>query len=95
MKDILTQLYNGEIFPAEQYRMKTETYQEMHRKQYQRYESFINKLKLYEPSLHEEFIELMDEQLSTIPNEFSESFIHGFRLGTRIMIEIYQNDLKT
>lgn len=29
----------------------------------------------------------------TIPYEFSEMFIDGFRLGARIMIDIFQGDL--
>lgn len=35
----------------------------------------------------------MDEQLDVIPTEFSEMFIDGFRLGARIMIEVFQGDL--
>jgi len=35
----------------------------------------------------------MDEQLDVIPYEFSEMFIDGFRLGARIMIDIFQGDL--
>lgn len=34
----------------------------------------------------------MDEQLDTLPLEMSEMFIDGFRLGARMMIEIYQKD---
>lgn len=45
-----------------------------------------------EPPLDERFLEIMDEQLKTVPLEISEMFIDGFRLGARMMIEIYQKD---
>ena len=45
-----------------------------------------------EPPLAKRFIEIMDEQLDTVPIEMSEMFIDGFRLGARMMIEIYQAD---
>lgn len=67
MKAILKQLYDGEIYPAEQFYPKVEEYQE--------------------------FTQIMDEQLSAIPLEISEMFIEGFRLGARMMIEIYGNDI--
>ena len=35
----------------------------------------------------------MDDQLDVIPYEFSEMFTDGFRLGARIMIDIFQGDL--
>ncbi len=35
----------------------------------------------------------MDNQIDVIPYEFSEMFINGFRLGARIMIDIFQGDL--
>lgn len=43
--------------------------------------------------LDKRFIEIMDEQLDVIPYDFSEMFIDGFRLGARIMIDIFQGDL--
>lgn len=31
--------------------------------------------------------------IDMVPFEFSETFIDGFRLGARMMIEVFQNDL--
>ena len=56
------------------------------------YEDFVKQLKVLEPPLDKHFVEIMDEQLDTLPLEMSEMFIDGFRLGARMMIEIYQKD---
>lgn len=61
------------------------------RKHYKHYEDFIKQLKVLEPPLDKRFVEIMDEQLYTLPLEMSEMFIDGFHLGIR-MIEIYQKD---
>lgn len=45
MKSILLRLYDGEIYPAEQFNLKTEEYRSLRQKQYQHYEDFIEKLK--------------------------------------------------
>ena len=37
------------------------------------------------------FVEIMDEQLDTIPYEISNMFIDGFRLGARMMIEVFED----
>lgn len=93
MKSILSELYNGNIFPAEQYAPRSEEYRQIHQKNYQHYEDFIETLSKANPPLDKRFIEIMDEQLDIIPYEFSEIFIDGFRLGARIMIDIFQGDL--
>ena len=90
MDKILHDLYNGEINPIEQYRPMTEEYKALREKQYQHYEDFIKKLG---SPLDKEFIRIMDEQLDTVPIEFSETFIDGFRLGARMMIEVFDDKL--
>ena len=77
MKSVLLRLYDGEICPAEQFGLKTEEYRSMRQAQY---------------PLHEKFIDIMDEQLDTFPLELSGSFLDGFRLGARMMIEVYQSN---
>lgn len=93
MKSILTELYEGRIFPAEQYSPRSEEYRKIHQEHYQHYDDFIETLSKVNPPLDKRFIEIMDEQLDVIPYEFSEMFIDGFRLGARIMIDIFQGDL--
>ena len=42
--------------------------------------------------LDKEFESIMDEQLDILPYDFSQSFIDGFRLGAKMMLEIYGDD---
>lgn len=49
-------------------------------------------MKNIEPQLKEQFIKILDEQLDFFPLDTSEMFIDGFRLGARMMLEIFQND---
>lgn len=93
MNSVLSDLYDGKIFPAQEYSSRSEEYRRLRRKHYSHYEDFIETLKGIEPSLDKRFIEIMDEQIETVPFEFSETFIDGFRLGARMMIEVFQNDL--
>jgi len=83
METILQQLFNGEIYPAEQFRPLVEEYMEIRKKQYEHYVDFIEKLKKLEPPLHNKFIKIMDEQLDTVPFEISKMFIDGFRLSAK------------
>lgn len=93
MKNILSALYDGKIFPAEQYSPRSEEYRKIHQEHYRHYEDFMETLSKLDPPLDKPFIQIMEEQLDVIPYEFSEMFIDGFRLGARIMIDIFQDDL--
>ncbi len=93
MNNILSALYNGKIFPAEQYHPKSKEYRKIQKEQYRRYEDFIKALRKLNPPLDKRFIQIMDEQFDLMPFEFSEMFIDGFRLGARIMLEVFQDDL--
>ncbi len=87
MDKILQALYSGKICPQEQYRPMIEEYNTLMKKNYQNYQDFIKKIG----SPHDkEFIRIMDEQLTAVPLELSEIFIDGFRLGARMMIEIFE-----
>lgn len=89
MKSILEQLYDGEIFPAEQYSPKEKEYRKIYREHYSHYEDFIEILSKLNPPLDKRFIEIMDEQMDEIPYYFSEMFIDGFRLGAKVMAEVF------
>ena len=88
MNSVLQQLYNGELRPAEQYQPLQTEYQNMRLEHSRHYTDFINVLRQLEPPLDKRFIEIMDEQLDTIPLDFSSMFIDGFCLGAQMMIEI-------
>lgn len=89
METILKQLYSGEISPIETYQPLMNEFREIRKKQYQHYKDFINDLEQSAPSLSQHFIEIMDEQIETLPLEFSNAFIDSFRLGAKIMIEVF------
>ena len=44
MKSILTELYEGNIFPAEQYSPRSEEYRQIHQSHYKHYDNFIETL---------------------------------------------------
>ena len=100
MKSVLEQLYDGEIYPAEQVNVRTGTAflkrnspfgQKMRREHYSHYEDFIEQLKAFNPPLSERFIEIMDEQLDALPLETAETFIFGFRVGAKIILEVLED----
>ncbi len=57
---------------------------------YNHYDDFIELLAKLEPPLDKRFIKIMDEQLDVIPYEFLEMFIDGFKLGAKIMAEVFR-----
>lgn len=91
MNTILQQLYDGEIYPCEQYRPVLEEYKAMRKKHMKNYEEFIKKLA---PPLDEEFARIMDEQIDAVPLDLFQMFTDGFRLGARMMIEIFEEKSK-
>lgn len=90
MKNVLEQLYNGEIFPAEQHAPRSEECRKIYQGNYNHYDDFIELLSKLNPPLDKRFIEIMDKQLDVIPYEFSEMFIDGFKLGAKIMAEVFR-----
>lgn len=89
MSTLLKKLYNGEIFPAEQYDHFVEEYRIIRKNQMDNYDNFIKKLG---NPLDIEFIKIMDEQLDTLPLDFFQMFSDGFRLGAKMMIEILEDE---
>lgn len=88
MKTILQQLYDGELCPSGQSRPKTKAYQLMEEKHHSNYKDFIEKLNTLNPLLVDQLISIMDEQSTELLCEFSDTFIDGFKLGAKMMIEI-------
>jgi hypothetical protein len=89
MGKILQGLYGGEIYPAEKkHRSRMEEYRKLWKEYYKNHEDFIKKIG---SPLDEEFIQIMDQQLDMFPLELSETFLDGFRLGAKMMIEIFED----
>ena len=89
MKSLLLQLYDGEVYPAEQYTPKTEEYRKLRQEHYKHYEDFVKQLKVLEPPLDKQFIKIIDKdkQLDAFPLEM---FIEDFHLSARMVIKNYQ-----
>lgn len=86
MKDkTLLDLYYGKITPAEHYQPLIEEFIALQKKHYRHYDEFMEKLG---SPLNKEFESIMDEQLELLPFDFSQTFIDGFRLGAKMMMEI-------
>lgn len=92
MKAILQQLYDGDIFPAERVTPKTEQYKAVLKNQYTNCNEFKTKLEALDPELYKQFMQIADDQHEIISLEFSDMFIEGFRLGARVVSEIYESD---
>lgn len=86
MKDkVLQDLYHGKITPEDHYKPFIEEFSAHQKKYYQHYHEFMEKIG---SPLDKEFEDIMDEQLDMLPFDFSQTFIDGFRLGARMMLEI-------
>lgn len=91
MNTILQQLYNGEICLSEQYSPVLEEYKAIRKRHMENYKGFIEKLG---SPLDEEFIKIIDEQFETVPFDFFQMFSDGFKLGAKMMIEIFYSEDK-
>ena len=90
MESILSALYNGEIMPAELCAARNRQYRELQREHCRHYEDFIEDLNRQDPALSQKFIQIMDEQLERLPDEGERSFADGFRLGAKLMLEVFR-----
>ena len=90
MKSILHQLYYGEISPATQYEARLEEYHQMQEQHGQEYESLAQSL---EPIQRKKLAKLMDQQFDAIPMEYADTFVDGFRLGVKMMLAVFQEEL--
>ena len=86
MKDkILQDLYHGRISPEEHYKPLIADFITHQKEYYRHYDEFMEKIG---SPLDKEFESIMDEQLEMLPFDFSQTFIDGFRLGAKMMMEI-------
>lgn len=88
MDKLLKNLYDGTLEPSSRYYAKTKEYQEVCRLHRKHYQEFIEKLQQHDVRLVGEFLNIFDDQISEIPFEISEVWIDGFRLGSRMTMEI-------
>lgn len=89
MDAVLQQLFDGKLYPSEEYYPKIEAVKEIRERNYKNYEKFTKQLELLNPALVEQFQNILDEQLDTAPFETYQMFVDGFRLGAKIIVEIF------
>ena len=90
MEKILEQLYNGELYPYLNFQTTIEDFKVNRDKAFKSYSVFIAKLP---EELKDEFDELIDSHLDLLPLELEQNFIDGFRIGVRMMTEVYSAPL--
>lgn len=88
MKSVLEELYKGSIYPDEQIVPRGVQYSKLSKE-------ITEYMKMWKERLPKsEFHEL--EELFDLKNDLNslqtqESFVHGFKLGSLMMIEVYTN----
>ncbi|MGL6200456.1 MAG: DUF6809 family protein [Lachnospiraceae bacterium] len=88
MEKILEQLYKGELYPYSTFQTTIEDFKENRDKAFASYSSFLEKLP---DNFKEEFVQLIDTHLDLLPYELEQNFIDGFRIGARMMTEVFQS----
>lgn len=83
-KSLLQQLYDGEIYPAEQIVLKSPKHRELSRKLGEEKEYIRERLSVSDRERFEEMDSLYQE-ITSLYNY--ENFLYGFRLGVGLIIE--------
>ena len=86
MSSILEALYEGDICPAERFQIDTEEYHRRKEENMRAYDSFFQTL---EPDQRNAFDDLLNRQFQSNPVEYAAVFAEGFRMGARMMLEIW------
>lgn len=89
MKSILQQLYDGEIAPGDQFKPYLKEYRENWEQIGTTVIEFTKKLTKEQET---EFNDLMNKHLSFMPVEMAQVFSDGFKLGVRIMCEVFSTE---
>lgn len=89
MKNILHQLYDGEIVPYEQFKPYLEEYRKNCTKISKTESVFTEKLTQQQET---EFYNLMEEFIDLVPLELAQVFSDGFKLGAQIMCEVFHKE---
>lgn len=92
MKDTLLSLYYGNSVPMDKFYPRSKEYRKKRDVYHSHYEEFAKKLEDLDPQMGEQFREIIDEQLKSAVPEYEETFIGGFRLGAKMMLEIFEDD---
>ncbi|MEE0421316.1 MAG: hypothetical protein UDG86_14870 [Lachnospiraceae bacterium] len=89
MKSIIEELYNGDLYPGERYKSIHRRYYQNKEEAFRGYEAFSKKL---DEERAEEFKAIMDRHLEVLTLEMEKNFSDGFRLGVRLMCEVFMQE---
>ncbi len=93
MKSVLMELYDGRVYPAEQFFPRSKEHKALLDRYCWHADEFTEKLSRLSPPLDEEFTAVMNEYMDVTSDDLAEMFADGFRLGARLMIEVFQSEL--
>ena len=86
MKSILQELYEDGLSPSEQPKKHLAERERLKKAQMKLYDDLTASLSRNQ---QEQFNTLLDQMFDDWALEDCESFIHGFRLGARIMLDVF------
>ena len=86
MEKLLEKLYYGELYPYSKFQTTIEKFKINRDEAFQSYSAFLKRLP---KDLKNDFNELIDSHLDLLRFELEQNFIDGFRIGARIMAEVY------
>lgn len=89
MQETIEKLYKGELYPAEQLEIHAKDYHEAKKVAYMAHEEFENKLC---QAMKDELDEFMYKHMEAACFEDTQTFVNGFKLGARMMAEIFWED---
>ena len=89
MKSVLEQLYYGRIAPYADPPLRGERTLAANERYEQAYETFTAKLN---PDMRRECNRMMEAYTEETTYEMMDSFIQGYRLGARMMLDTFANE---
>lgn len=91
MDSILSALYNEELSPTQFY-PKDKKYKKLRQTLCTHLDTFCNTLRKINPSLEEQFNQIIEERIKITSMETEVIFQDSFCLGARLMMEVVQHD---
>ena len=89
MKDIFSDLFNGKVFPVEQFVPKTKEYREACEKWNHESARLEEKLKKIDISMAQQLAKILDGYCEITRMEQVAAFSYGFRLATQMMAGVF------
>ena len=88
MDSILTQIYNGELYPDEQFVPSSPEYTRRYHAFSSSEKEFLDILREVRPDLETKYEEIWDHYLDVLDLRREDMFRRSFRLGAALMTEV-------